>query len=301
MTPATFRTPTALGDQQRPRERRRLRCAVRIAAAAGLATTLTTGLTLQASAQPNISPNGSAKRAGITAVGDAYAGWAMQSQQSRRPAAQQPDKVSGVKGIDVSRYQGNVNWKSWWNKGKRFAYVKATEGTYNRNAKFAQQYNGSYKQGMIRGAYHFANPKDSSGTAQANYFTAHGGGWSSDGKTLPGVLDLEDNPYTGGRCYGKTNAQMVSWVTSFVNQYKSKTSRDPVIYTNAPFWRDCLGNTTKFRKTSPLWIAAWSSTPPKTLPGGWPVRTFWQYSGTGSTDLDAFNGSMARLKALAKG
>jgi len=96
-----------------------------------------------------------------------------------------------VSGIDVSRWQGNVDWNRWWADGKRFAYIKATEGTSYRNPYFAQQYNGSYGVGMIRGAYHFALPAKSSGTSQADYFVAHGGGWSPDGQTLPGALDIE--------------------------------------------------------------------------------------------------------------
>jgi GH25 family lysozyme M1 (1,4-beta-N-acetylmuramidase) len=223
----------------------------------------------------------------------------MQAKHKKRPAAQQPKAVSGPRGIDVASYQGNVNWTYWWRKGKRFAYTKATEGTSYRNPYFSSQYIGSYRVGMIRGAYHFARPDGAGGAAQARYFVAHGGGWSADGQTLPGMLDLEDN-YAGGRCYGKSPSQLKSWVRSFINEYHQKTSRDPVIYTNAPFWRDCLGNTTAFRNISPLWIASWTANPPRSLPGGWPYYTFWQYSGSG-TDKDLFNGSMARLRVLATG
>src|SRR6058998_1000203 len=49
-----------------------------------------------------------------------------------------------VYGIDVSGWQGNVDWWYWWNQGARFAYTKATEGTGYTNPYFAQQYNGSY-------------------------------------------------------------------------------------------------------------------------------------------------------------
>jgi hypothetical protein len=109
--------------------------------------------------------------------------------------------TGSVPGMDVSGYQGNVNWQGSWNNGARFAYVKATEGTSYTNPYFAQQYNGSYNVGMIRGSYHFARPNVSSGKAQADYFVDHGGGWSGDGKTLPGTLDIEYNPY-GATCYG---------------------------------------------------------------------------------------------------
>lgn len=50
--------------------------------------------------------------------------------------------VASVTGIDVSSYQGNVIWQAQYNAGKRFAYVKATEGTTYRNPYFAHQYNG---------------------------------------------------------------------------------------------------------------------------------------------------------------
>lgn len=89
-----------------------------------------------------------------------------------------------VKGIDISRYQGEPDWEAVAADGWKFAFIKATEGTSILNPEFAQQYEGSYDAGLIRGAYHFATPDTSSGRAQANYFVDHGGDWSSDGKTL---------------------------------------------------------------------------------------------------------------------
>jgi len=50
---------------------------------------------------------------------------------------------------------------------------------------------GAANAGLIRGGYHFARPDISSGATQATYFLAHGGGWSPDGITLPGALDIE--------------------------------------------------------------------------------------------------------------
>ena len=94
-------------------------------------------------------------------------------------------KVTQTAGMDVSSYQGNVDWATAWNNGGKFVYIKATEGTTYTNPYFTQQYNGSYNVGMIRGAYHFATPDTSSGVTQADYFVDHGGGWSADGKTLP--------------------------------------------------------------------------------------------------------------------
>src|SRR5204863_8325347 len=79
-------------------------------------------------------------------------------------------------GHDVSGHQGPVDWPGAAGSGAKFVYVKATEGTGFVNPQFAQQYNGSYNVGLIRGAYHFARPDISDGAAQARYFLAHGGG-----------------------------------------------------------------------------------------------------------------------------
>jgi GH25 family lysozyme M1 (1,4-beta-N-acetylmuramidase) len=210
--------------------------------------------------------------------------------------------VAGIPGMDVSGYQGNVNWQAAWNNGARFAYVKATEGTGYRNPYFTQQYNGSYGVGMIRGSYHFARPNVSSGAAQADYFVAHGGGWSRDGKTLPGALDIEWNPYSGGTCYGLSQAGMVGWIKSFSDEYHAKTTRWPVIYTATSWWSQCTGNRGDFTSTNPLWVARYSSSA-GTLPYAWGFYTFWQYasSGTFPGDQDTFNGTQDRLVALANG
>ncbi|MEV4439415.1 lysozyme [Streptomyces sp. NPDC049577] len=209
--------------------------------------------------------------------------------------------MSTVEGVDVSSHNGNVPWSSLRNSGVRFAYAKATEGTSYTNPYFTQQYNGPYDAGMIRGAYHFALPDNSSGRAQANYFADHGGGWSSDGKTLPGVLDMEYNPY-GSNCYGMSASALVSWIRDFSVTYHSRTGRDPVIYTSTVWWKTCTGNYGGFGSVNPLWIPRYSSSAGE-LPYGWSFHTFWQYTDTGSTvgDRDRFNGSLSRLQALADG
>ncbi|MEU4891495.1 lysozyme [Streptomyces sp. NPDC044780] len=215
--------------------------------------------------------------------------------------AEPPGLLATVEGVDVSSHQGNVAWATLWSSGVRFAYVKATEGTSYTNPYFAQQYNGSYNVGMIRGAYHFALPDNSSGAAQANYFVDHGGGWSKDGKTLPGALDMEYNPY-GATCYGLSASAMVNWVKDFSNTYKARTGRDPVIYTSTSWWKSCTGNSAAFGSINPLWIPRYGSSVGE-LPAGWGFHTIWQYTSSGATvgDHNKFNGAMDRLQALANG
>ncbi len=142
--------------------------------------------------------------------------------------------------------------------GIAFVYIKATEGTGYQNPYFSQQYEGSYKAGLIRGSYHFARPDVSGGAAQADYFLAHGGGWSADGKTLPGALDIEYNPH-GSTCYGLSHESMVAWVRSFSDAYHAKTKRYPVIYSTTNWWSECTGNSVAFGADNPLWIARYTT------------------------------------------
>ncbi|HZC69428.1 MAG TPA: lysozyme [Jatrophihabitans sp.] len=216
-------------------------------------------------------------------------------------AAPSASAAGAVYGMDVSGYQGNVDWQTAWNNGGRFAYVKATEGTGYTNPYFAQQYVGSYNVGMIRGAYHFALPDRSSGAYQADFFVNHGGGWSADGQTLPGALDIEWNPY-GATCYGYSQSGMVAWIKSFSDEYHARTSRWPVIYTATSWWQQCTGNLGDFTSTNPLWVARYASQV-GTLPYAWSYYTFWQYAdaGTFPGDQDVFNGDYSRLQVLATG
>lgn len=203
-------------------------------------------------------------------------------------------------GLDVSSHQGNVNWAATAGKGAKFAYVKATEGTTYVNPYFAQQYNGAYKSGMVRGAYHFATPNTSSGVSQADHFMSGGGRWSADGRTLPPAIDLEYNPY-GQVCYGMAPAALVAWVHAFVNEMHAKTQRWPTIYTSASWWKMCMGNNAGFG-ADPLWVARYNKTL-GALPPGWQTYAIWQYADAGALpgDQDTFNGSAAGLRTLALG
>jgi GH25 family lysozyme M1 (1,4-beta-N-acetylmuramidase) len=211
------------------------------------------------------------------------------------PAAAQP----AVLGLDVSDHQHGVNWSKVASAGAEFAYVKATEGTGYVNSEFAAQYDGAYQARLIRGAYHFALPNKSSGAAQASYFVAHGGGWTADGRTLPGALDIEYNP-SGAECYGLSQSAMVSWIASFNDTYRTLTSVWPVIYTAAGWWAKCTGNYGGFARQDPLWIARYAATA-GTLPAGWSTYTFWQFASAGTFpgDQDVFNGPSSQLLKIA--
>ncbi|MEU3415367.1 MULTISPECIES: lysozyme [unclassified Streptomyces] len=247
-----------------------------------------------ASAEPDPTANPLAR-------GSAYMGIGVLAHDGSSGTPPPDSRATQTEGVDVSSHQGDVDWRSLWNSGVRWAYTKATEGTYYTNPYFTQQYDGSFDVGMVRGAYHFATPDTAGGAAQADYFLAHGGGWSADGKTLPGVLDIEWNPY-GDACYGKSASGMVAWIRDFLNRYKSRTGRAAVVYTATSWWSECTGNYAGFGPVNPLWIARYAATA-GTLPAGWSSYTMWQYTSSGPAvgDHDRFNGSQDKLREFATG
>ena len=219
------------------------------------------------------------------------------------PAAVNLWRPQGTLGVDVSSYQGNVNWSAAWNQGSRFAYTKATEATSYKNPYYSQQYTGSASAGMVRGAYHFAIPSISSGAAQANYFINNGGGWSADGKTLPPLLDVEYNPYSslGNSCYNMSTTAMVNWIRDFSNTMLDRTGRVPMIYTTTDWWNRCTGNSTAFAN-HPLHIASYNNVGAGTLPSGWNKYSLWQYTSEGPVvgDWNVWNGSASALASFTR-
>lgn len=235
------------------------------------------------------------------------------SAQARTLQAQAATTIPpGLPGLDVSAWQeqgtARINWTQVAADGAKFAYVKATEGTYYTSSRFTSQFSGAASVGLIRGAYHFATPNTSSGAAQANYFLSavYGVGWTPDGKTLPPLLDIEYDPYAStdgtNTCYGLSPAAMVSWITDFSNTILARTGRLPAIYSTTGWWSMCTGNSARFLG-SPLFIARYPnniSDGPGTLPAGWSSYAMWQWADSGvfPGDQDVFNGDAAALQTL---
>ncbi|NUT20931.1 MAG: hydrolase [Hamadaea sp.] len=230
---------------------------------------------------------------------------AVDAAESDTAPPMQTAAVTGTLGIDVNSWNGSIDWASAHTSGVQWAYLKATEGTSVKDTSFNTNYPAAYYAGVVRGAYHVARPNLSNGTVQADFLASNGGAWSADGKTLPALLDIEPNPFSGGYCYGLSQSGMVSWINAFLTEYKARTTRWAVIHTTLSFWKICTGNYSGFAGKSPLSIIRWD-TSAGTLPAGWSVYTFWQSTNcratsgiTGCADGSTFNGAYDRLVALA--
>src|ERR1700735_3454822 len=60
-----------------------------------------------------------------------------------------------IHGIDVSKYQGDIDWNAVKDSGVKFAWIKATEGGDHLDEKFAANWAGAKLAGVPHGAYHF--------------------------------------------------------------------------------------------------------------------------------------------------
>ena len=217
-----------------------------------------------------------------------------------------------VSGIDVSAYQGAVDWQAVKATGVHFAYVRASEQANTPDGGFTTNYAEAKAQGLFVGAYHRARPDVSGGRAQADYFLDHAQ-FTNDGKTLSPVVDMEW-PRAGwvsqsgkplGSCYDLTATQLVSWTRAFLAEVSARTGRLATIYTSTSWWNLCTGGDQTFGQ-NPLWIARYS-TSPLPLPAAWSNFTFWQYTSSGTlpngaqVDQDVFREDVAALGWLAHG
>ncbi|SEO94864.1 glycoside hydrolase family 25 protein [Mucilaginibacter sp. AW1-7] len=151
-----------------------------------------------------------------------------------------------VHGIDVSSYQGKINWQKVKQMNEdgvhiKFAFIKATEGVLMTDPYFQRNWREAPKAGLICGAYHFFLPQKS-GLWQAKFMLQTVKIEKGD---LPMVVDVE-------RLYRTTPEKMRTQLKLFIHQIETKTGVKPIIYTNLSFYRDYLQG---YFDEYPLWIA----------------------------------------------
>ncbi|ROP64305.1 GH25 family lysozyme [Curtobacterium sp. PhB115] len=250
-----------------------------------------------------IAANAGQSHVTVAAPDSAAGGVSAQSLSAAAAATASGPPPGRIQGFDISAWQPSVNFLQAYRNGARFAYVKATEGTSYVSSTYKQQYATAKQRNLYRGGYVYAQPSQASGAATANYFFAHGGQWSKDGKTLPPLLDIEYGSAAQGTCYGKTWGQMRSWIKDFSNTVYKKVHRYPAIYTTTDWWKRCTNNSNQFSK-NPLFVAIYpvkNFTTPGTLGRSWSKWTFWQWAASGTLpgDQDVYRNDITYLKRFA--
>lgn len=133
-------------------------------------------------------------------------------------------------GIDVSHYQGRIDWKAVKNSGKVFyAYAKATESTSLVDDTYAYNIREAHKAGIPVGCYHFFSPS-ADGAAQLKHFTST---VSLSGQDLVPMVDIE--------LRGKLPLpQFIQNIRTFVEGIEKHYHVKPILYTSVNFYNRYL-------------------------------------------------------------
>ena len=192
-------------------------------------------------------------------------------------------------GIDVSKYQGVVNWRAVADAGYRFAVVRATLGDVKVDETFETNWIGARSVGLLISAYHVVKPEIPAG-AQIDRFVATLSGHITD---LPPVLDIELDG-------GQTPDQITATIRECLRLSAQRFGRRPIIYTAKWFWNKFVLSSGEWAQVD-LWVASYGTAEAQ-LPAGWASWKIWQYANNGSVpgiagdvDLNWFNGTYEDL------
>ena len=178
------------------------------------------------------------------------------------PATEQ----SYLPGIDVSHYQGAVDWPAVAASGVRFAFIKATDGVEDIDPHFAHNWAGTKGAGIIRGAYHFFRPSLDAQEQAAHFLRVV----AMDDLALPPALDVE---VTDGLYPPALQAGIRTWLEAV----QAAVGCTPIVYTDPSFWREHVAADFS---AYPLWLACYAARPE--VPAAWSAWTFWQHTDTGN-------------------
>ncbi len=195
-----------------------------------------------------------------------------------------------VNGIDVSHYQGDIDWSAVAGAGVVFAYAKAAEGDTGGDSAFARNWQGMQAAGLLRGAYDFYVVGDDPET-QAQDFISRVTLVAGD---LPPMVDIETESRGA-----ESDPALIADLHRYLEILSAQYGVAPIIYTSPGFWNAHFDDSFS---DYPLWVAEYGVTAPKAVTG-WSVWTIWQHAQdgavagiSGAVDLDHFNGSLEQLR-----
>jgi GH25 family lysozyme M1 (1,4-beta-N-acetylmuramidase) len=209
-----------------------------------------------------------------------------------------PDDQKPAFGVDVSHWQGRMDWSMAAVNGVHFAFMKASEGKTFADSQFATSWQNARTAGILRGAYHFYRFAYSP-IEQADHFLEVVG---TDLGELPLVVDVEDTKNN------KSQTNTANDLKKCLEYLEQQTGRRPIIYTAAWWWNPHVG-VAGWENGYPLWVANYTSADSPTMPRAWQTWLFWQFTSTGggnlygttgsNIDQNWFNGSFSDLQAYA--
>lgn len=203
---------------------------------------------------------------------------------------------TSLTGIDVSHFQGHIDWPTVAQQGIAFAYAKASEGNSVTDPLFSTNYQAMRAAGIARGAYHFLHADIDAGQQARHFLDVLGTPQAGD---LPPMLDVETA--CGMQC-----AAIDSCALEWLAAVQKALGCTPLIYSSLSFWNSNLAGSAALC-AYPLWIAEYTSAAAPVLPHGVSGYTIWQHSQSGkvggiagAVDLDRFNGTAEALAQLGR-
>ncbi|MGL4738172.1 MAG: GH25 family lysozyme [Cellulosilyticaceae bacterium] len=158
---------------------------------------------------------------------------------------------ANLKGIDVSHWDGKVDYAKVKASGVKVVYIKASEGVSGVDPMMEEHYKGAKAAGLKIGFYHFMQPvNEADATKQAQHFINTIQGKHYDCRL---ALDLEINKKS------LSKDQITATAIAFLNQAKQLTGKGTVVYTYTSFVKE---NLTERLKDYRLWIAQYGVTWP---------------------------------------
>ncbi len=203
-----------------------------------------------------------------------------------------------VQGIDVSYWQGDIDWQKVGDSGIHFAYIKATEGGDRVDPKFLDNWQAAKKAGIARGAYHFMYWCRAA-SQQASWFKRH---VPEDGDALPPVLDVEWNFHSKTCPKRLKRDAAIAKIKVMLEAMEAHSGKRPIIYTDPKFHREVLEG--EFPDHD-FWLRSVAAKPEaKYRERDW---AFWQFTTTGRVhgvagpvDRNSFNGTRADWQRVLK-
>lgn len=172
-----------------------------------------------------------------------------------------------VRGVDVSHYQGKIDWAKIAEQDVQFAFIKATEGSAAKDEYFAENWQGARAAGLKTGAYHFFSFDSPAGTQAENFIASV----PALPDALPPVIDLEY--YRKGE-HPSADAVRQS-LSVLLERFRAVYGKRPIIYTSDSCYENYLKDS---GLDYTLWIRSVYSRPSD---GYQPPWTFWQYNPCG--------------------
>ena len=205
-----------------------------------------------------------------------------------------------IHGIDVSKYQGDIDWSQVKASGVQFAWIKSTEGGDHVDEKFQQNWQNARAAGVPRGAYHFVywcRPP----TEEMNWFKQN---VPVEPDALPPVLDVEATP-TSQTCKRKLyRDEVLRDMRQMLADMERHYGKKPVIYTTVDFYQSIL-QPNEFDDYQ-VWVR--STKYPPHVPYGQRKWALWQYQSDayipgikGKVDRNAFAGDARQWMAFVEG